>query len=201
MRTRRSAEDARERILAAAEQHLLRGGPDAVRVQPLARELGITDAAIHHHFGNRQGLLEALLRRSARSVKAALLALAQHASQSGHAIRMADIADALLDLYERRGGARLALWLRMAGWRERGSGMLRPLADALHAQRVERAKAQARTIPSLDDTLSLVTLISSALLADVLVGNPMLRSVGLPGDRAGEQAYRTWLIETLERLF
>ena len=61
-RTRRPAREARQRILEAAEQKLIEGGPDAVRVQTLGRELGITDAAIHHHFGNRDGLLEALLQ-------------------------------------------------------------------------------------------------------------------------------------------
>jgi AcrR family transcriptional regulator len=61
-RIRRSATASRLAILQAAEARLIAGGPDAVRVQPLARELGLTDAAVHYHFGSREKLLEALLR-------------------------------------------------------------------------------------------------------------------------------------------
>ena len=50
-RVRRSPEEARRAILEAAEKHLVEGGPEAVRVQVVARDLGLSDAAIYHHFG------------------------------------------------------------------------------------------------------------------------------------------------------
>ena len=200
MRTRRSAEEARERILEAAEKKLVEGGPEAVRVQPLARELGLSDAAIHHHFGSRQGLLEALLRRAGRRLKLELEALGREAAAAGRAIDLADVADAMLGLYEGDGGARLALWLRLAGWRERGSGMLLPLAEALHAERLRRAGAAGRPAPALEDTQRLVAMLSSSLLAETWIGTAMRRAAGLPGDRATERAYRDWLVEAFERL-
>lgn len=54
-RTPRSAWiDAGLRALAA-------GGPDAVRVDLLAKELGVTRGGFYHHFASRQALLDALL--------------------------------------------------------------------------------------------------------------------------------------------
>ena len=61
-RVRLPREDAQRAILDAAEKRLREGGPEAVRVQHVAADLGVTDAAIHHHFGSRRGLMEALLR-------------------------------------------------------------------------------------------------------------------------------------------
>src|ERR1041385_3058034 len=47
--------------LRATRLALLTGGPDAVRVEPLARELGVTKGSFYWHFGDRADLLEALL--------------------------------------------------------------------------------------------------------------------------------------------
>jgi AcrR family transcriptional regulator len=38
-----------------------RGGPDAVRIEPLARALGVSKGGFYWHFDNRQALLEEML--------------------------------------------------------------------------------------------------------------------------------------------
>ena len=48
------------------------GGPDAVRVQHVAADVGITDAAVRHHFGSREGLLESLLKFAGRRLQTEL---------------------------------------------------------------------------------------------------------------------------------
>src|SRR5262245_18711515 len=48
--------------LRAARLALLHRGPDAVRVEPLARALGVTKGSFYWHFQDRAELLEALLR-------------------------------------------------------------------------------------------------------------------------------------------
>jgi AcrR family transcriptional regulator len=40
---------------------LAAGGPDAVRVEPLARSLGVTKGGFYGHFGDRRTLLEEML--------------------------------------------------------------------------------------------------------------------------------------------
>lgn len=52
--------DAGLRALAA-------GGPDAVRIEPLATSLGVTRGSFYAHFENRRALLDALLDRWERA--------------------------------------------------------------------------------------------------------------------------------------
>jgi AcrR family transcriptional regulator len=40
---------------------LAQGGPDAVRIEPLARELGVTKGGFYWHFDDRRALLEEML--------------------------------------------------------------------------------------------------------------------------------------------
>jgi AcrR family transcriptional regulator len=51
----------REDWLRAARLALHRGGPDAVRVEPLAVALGVTKGSFYWHFADRTTLLEALI--------------------------------------------------------------------------------------------------------------------------------------------
>src|SRR2546421_2443478 len=75
-RIRRSPEDARRLILDAAQRRLIDGGPDAVRVQTVAADVGMTDAAVHYHFTNREGLMEALLADAGRRMRRDLRSVA-----------------------------------------------------------------------------------------------------------------------------
>src|SRR5438105_386202 len=60
-RLRRKSEEARALILDAAEKRLIEGGPEALRLQDLARDLRISHPLILHHFGSREGLVGALI--------------------------------------------------------------------------------------------------------------------------------------------
>src|SRR5690349_4100538 len=51
----------RDDWLRAGRLALQRGGPDAVRVEPLANALGVTKGSFYWHFSDRRALLEALL--------------------------------------------------------------------------------------------------------------------------------------------
>jgi AcrR family transcriptional regulator len=55
------ARTPRREWVASGLQALARGGPEAVRVEPLARELGATKGSFYWHFDDRAALLEALL--------------------------------------------------------------------------------------------------------------------------------------------
>lgn len=48
--------------MRAARLALLHGGPNAVRVETLARQLGVSKGSFYWHFKNREAILEALLR-------------------------------------------------------------------------------------------------------------------------------------------
>src|SRR6202046_1147125 len=72
-RRRRNTADTRPAILEAAEHRLLAGGPEAIRLQEIAADAGISHPAILHHFGSREGLVEAMVLRGIARLQAQFL--------------------------------------------------------------------------------------------------------------------------------
>ena len=60
-RRARQREDARRAILDATEELLLEAGGDAFGVRALAARCGYTAPTIYHYFGDKDGLIDALL--------------------------------------------------------------------------------------------------------------------------------------------
>jgi AcrR family transcriptional regulator len=203
-RERRSAESARTRILEAAERRLIEGGPDAVRVQALARELGLTDAAIHHHFGSREGLLEALLRFGGKRLRAAVADAVAHDDDGELDVRA--LVDGLLPVLEGSGYSWLALWLFASGWRDQGSGLFDDIAVAIDRRRPGRrrttggAAAVSGAAAVGEDARFLAAWLALTLMAEPLFGLASRRSVSLAGDAATTRRFRRWLATTFERL-
>jgi len=194
-RIRRTVEASRQAILEAAERYLIAEGPNGVKVQRIARDLGLTDAAIHYHFGNREGLLESLLRFSGRRFVEELEGAMAASDTAGFDLREAAIR--LSELYERRGTARLAMWLMLAGWSPKGAGMLQPLAEWLHAGRARRAEAAGLAAPAFEDSQKLIALLGAVTFAQALSGDAHLRSAGLQG--LAQDEFLAWVADRLER--
>jgi AcrR family transcriptional regulator len=192
-RIRRPPERARQEILDAAERHLVTGGPDAVRVQVVAREIGISDAAVHYHFGSREGLLEALLRRAGRGLREQITDALE-----SQPLDVGVLAEHLRNTYSALGYARLTAWLLLAGWRPSGRGMLRAQAEAMHLRRAGVASADRGGSPGLEDTLFSLVLLNLFFWAEPLVGPAALEMVGLPGDEPTAGRLRGWLVQLVE---
>ena len=64
----------RERWIEAGLDALASGGPDAVRIEPLARRLRVTRGGFYHHFADRTALLSEMLDRWERRVTHDVLA-------------------------------------------------------------------------------------------------------------------------------
>lgn len=194
-RVRRSAQASKLAILQVAEARLITQGPDAVRVQPIAHDLGLTDAAVHYHFGSREKLLETLLRYSGRRFLDELAAaIAAHRAE-GEAFDLTRAAALLADFYDRKGAGRLVMWLSFSGWRPEGAGMLSPLVDWLHEDRSARALAQGAPAPAREDSQYAIALLSASALSQALFGDALLRSVDL--DPAKAPDFTAWLIGSL----
>src|SRR5690606_8080594 len=103
-RVRRTAEEARRLILDAAEERLARQGPEGLRLQDIARDVGISHPAILHHFESREGLVRALIARANTQLRDSLLgALGDDAASQDAADHIGHVFTALSD----RGTARL----------------------------------------------------------------------------------------------
>ncbi|WP_306361998.1 TetR/AcrR family transcriptional regulator [Nocardia sp. CC227C] len=177
-RIRRAPDEARRLILDAAERLLAEGGVAAVQVRAVATTVGMTDAGVNHHFGNRDRLLEALLRHGGRKIRAGLRQVLD--SWLDRDADLGELVEALAGFY-RQGYGELAVALHAAGWRDTESGMLTPVVDALHALR-----PGAADIP-VDDTRLAVAALHQALATEPLYGSAFRRSAGLTG-RAADSA-------------
>lgn len=67
-----TAQDTADRLIATATRAFAASGFAAVSLDALAAEAGVTRGALHHHFGNKAGLFEAVLRRAVAEVGQAL---------------------------------------------------------------------------------------------------------------------------------
>ncbi|MEO0591799.1 MAG: helix-turn-helix domain-containing protein, partial [Pseudomonadota bacterium] len=75
VRVRRPPEEAKQLFLNCAESLLVDEGLTGVQMRAVARRAGVTDAAIAHHFGNRDGLLSELIDHVVSRVRQAINAL------------------------------------------------------------------------------------------------------------------------------
>ena len=192
-RRRLPAAQARERILEAAQKRLAEGGPDAVRLQEVAADLGISHPTILHHFGSRNGLMEALEKRAMRALQEDLLAA------SGSAV---DSLERVARTMGDEGHARLLAWWVLHGGGPSGQfdwGMLRNLAEGIHAQRVAAATEEGSEAPDPEDTVFVVRLAAAALFGEALLGDILTRSAGLEDEAETSRRFRAWLAELLNR--
>jgi AcrR family transcriptional regulator len=69
-RRQRQREEARRAILDATESLMVRGGSDDFSIRQLAERCGYTPPTIYHYFGDKQGLVDALLEERFASLLA-----------------------------------------------------------------------------------------------------------------------------------
>lgn len=110
-RVRRSAEAARENILAAAEALLTEKGPQALKLADVANAAGVVHATVLHHFGSIADVQAALAERMIRRLVEQILDTPP--PETGPAWRSLSGVDALFDAFEAPGAARLAAWLQL----------------------------------------------------------------------------------------
>jgi AcrR family transcriptional regulator len=197
-RSRRTAADTRSAILTAAERRLVGGGPEAIRLQEIAADVGISHPAILHHFGSREGLVEAMVLQGIAGLQAQFL-------EGWPSDKVPDIEGVLERFYEvasRRGVARLLAWLILSGEGNRATkaGMMQPAAERMHRGRVRKAQNEGRPLPKLHDTQLVAALLAILVLGDALFGPSVRRAMGLGANADSTRHFRRWLIKFLERI-
>jgi AcrR family transcriptional regulator len=199
-RIRRTAEEARERILDAAEAQIRERGPDAFRLEALAGELGISHPAILHHFGSRTELVKAVVARTAARLREQIFsALSGDLSEATGATLLDRIFRALGD----PGHARMFAWLFLARDDDAAPDVplgedaaLRDIADAVHRRRIEQCGDDA---PPFEDSLFTVLLAALAMFGNAIAGDALRGSAGLAGDRDADRRFVVWLAGLLHR--
>ena len=195
-RKRRTAEQARLEILDAAQRRLVEGGPDAIRLQDIAKDLGISHPAILHHFGNREGLLSAL---DERAIRALTDDVARVLSVDGkREVTGAQLIERVAQAMEEQGLARLIAWWSLRGPSEEGSldtaRMVTEAAEQIRDRLLDSDLPDSQ--PSLDDLVFGVRLAVVAMFGDALIGEQLTQRPA--AERAAERhRFRAWLADLL----
>jgi TetR/AcrR family transcriptional regulator, repressor for neighboring sulfatase len=169
---RRSPEQARALILAAAERLLAERGPDAVGLKDVARAAGVSHALVSHYFGTYEGLVEKALQSHTTRIRRELLARMSEASEVGPRAWIDQLFAALgHPLY-----GRLSAWAMLSGrfdredfFPRRDQG-LREVADAVEA----RCQALLGGLPFSREDIEFVMLFVMAAAYGYSLGRPVL---------------------------
>ena len=197
-RRRRNAAETRHAILEAAERRLIDGGPEAIRLQEIAADAGISHPAILHHFGSREGLVEAMVLRGIGRLQAQFLEGWPSAKEPD----VEGVLERFYDVASRRGIARMLAWLILSS-KSNGTmtpGVFKPSAERMHAGRVRRAQSEGRRSPELEETLFAATHLFILVLGDSLFGPSVRRAIGLGSGADSTRRYRRWLSKVIERM-
>jgi AcrR family transcriptional regulator len=192
-RTRRSAAEARQRILEAAQKELMRVGPEALRLTDLARALQISHPAILHHFGSRGGLVAAVVRHSLQNLHAQLI---ETLAQGNRATDRGELIELVASVCGEGGLGRLLAWLLLSDEQApvtRARELpLRQLADAAFELRTRLGHNG-----SYEDTLFEVQLLAITLLGDAIFGDAVRRASGAAASKAATRDFRLRLARLL----
>lgn len=176
---RREAGAARDNILNAAEKLLLEEGPLALKLADVASTAGVANASVLHHFGSIDGLHAALMERMVAQLIADVLAIADESGARDD--KQEAVFQALFDVFENRGAARLAAWLELTGeWRR-----MTHVREAVREVAVRRASFGDVTAKQAED----LVLISVTLAMGVgLFGPSLAELMGRPEGRTRKTA-------------
>lgn len=186
-RIRRTPEEARRVILDAAEAVMAAHGPAGIRLTDVARAAGVSHPTVLHHFGNREGLIVALNRRTLEDLRGKLMTLMGSPDAGTE-----DVTAATFAAY--RGGlAKRMIWLLEQppdGRTPTTLYMLEEMVERLHKIRLSIAKPGET--PDMFDSRAIIHLTVMTAFADAIIG-PRLRSVATPDqEEAQRKRFEKW---------
>ena len=184
-RRRRSAEAAKAEILEIAEGLLVRSGPDAVRLESIAKEMGVSHPTILHHFGSIEGVLLALQQKVSRGIREDLLGLLKPSDSPES--RLAAVSKALAEISKPEKG-RLLAWLVASG------------RDPYPPVEEQGMAKVARSLGAGGEDSELMNRILLALLAMIgesMVGDQVRARLGSESVVPDRDAFRMWLMKVL----
>jgi AcrR family transcriptional regulator len=149
------ARKTRAAWIEAGLQALATGGPDAVRIEPLAQRLGVTRGSFYGYFKSRQAFLDALLDTwEQRSTDEVLERVARDGGDARARIRLAGILTFREEL--------LPIDLAVRDWARRDDAVARRLRR-VDGRRMDYLRAQIGTLCPDPDEVEARTLLAFTL--------------------------------------
>ena len=195
-RIRRTAQAAREVILDAAETRMKDHGLAALRLVSLAGDIGMSHSSILHHFGSRDGLVRAVVQRTATRMEQDVFTALEGPVDENAA---ATILERLFHALGQDGHARLMMQLFLSNEphgvdRLNYGTRLRHIAVAVHRTRRARDRGDE---PTFEDTLFTVMLTALSMFGDAIAGPALRSSASLADDPEADRRFIAWLAKLL----
>lgn len=191
-RIRRSPADARQLILEAAEAGMAAGGPAGLRLQEVAKAAGVSHPTILHHFGSREGLIQALNLKTVEHLKSELLKVMGSGPSSSE--------DAIAPLFAAyRGGlAQRMVWLMQSGAAAMGPAGLPTLDEMVLALQALRERMAGPDVPiDIADTRAIVHLTTIAAFGDAILGKRLRQARTSDEEIVERTRFEDWFSEVL----
>ncbi len=176
-RRRRTPEEAKSEALASARSLLLSGGPDAVTLAAVGKEIGVTHVNLIYHFGSAAGLQSALMASMVADLTDTLdQMIIRLRTDEGAPL---DIVSTVFDAFSDGGAGRLAAWIAMSGDLSHLEPVRAAVQDLVEAIREKLGDddgvARARIRPA-------VLFIALSAMGDSLIGAPLRDMLDQPDD-------------------
>lgn len=193
-KTHSTPEQAQDAILQAAEKIVVAVGPAGLRISAVAKEAKMAHPNIIHHFGSREGLLNALAERVGDRATERITAAINEALLAPPEAKL-DAMTHILDCAYMGDEGRCAVWMHLSG----AQSSLKP-----NMQRIVEASHQLRQAilgeVSIQTTNRLVMLVTLALVGEVVSGPGIKEALGFSSSSGKPANFRRWLAELLLNL-
>lgn len=187
-KTHKSQAAARSAILDAAEKVMTEVGPAGLRISAVAKQAGMAHPNVLHHFGSREGLIEAVTERVGLRATERITAAIRKAADAGADQKRSALTE-VLDTAFLGDEGRLVAWLHMSGV---GNSMDTNMARILAVSQELRRTVDANADPV--NTSRLVMLITLALVGEAVYGAGISEALGFDdGGDDGHSNFRAWL--------
>lgn len=196
-RNHKSPEAAREAILNAAEHVVGKVGTAGLRISAVAKGANMAHPNVLHHFGSREGLIDAVAERVGNRATERITSAISHALTviDGDEAQLIKAMTHVLDTAYQGDEGRIAVWLHM-------SGAESSLKDNMH-QIVELSHKLRKSLDpnvKLQNTNRLVMLVTLALVGEVVSGAAIKSAMGFGVEQSERAHFTQWLAEFLLNL-
>lgn len=169
-------------------------GPAGLRISSVAKKAGMAHPNIIHHFGSRDGLINALAERVGQRATERIAIAIKQATEAAPEDRVDAMTHVLDTAYPGNEG-KAAVWLYLNG----AESSLKPNMERI----VQLSHSLRQTIDSranLPNTNRLVMLITLALVGEVVSGPSIKDALGFGDNDTSQAHFHRWLTEILLNL-
>jgi AcrR family transcriptional regulator len=187
-RKRRNALEAKEEILDAAQHIFEKEGPEGVRIQALAKKVGVSHPTILYHFGSSENLIAELRERINTAIRDDFLKLIRE--DDSDETQLAVIDKALTGIADPTRG-KLVAWLVASGLIDSREKEQNDLAVIL-----ERITSIVANGPERQQEIrNIVLLTMLSMVGESMVGKNLRERLGIRVKDAKPEHFRQWLLE------